>query len=138
VEINNSAIWKHNNGVNFNYDGADGGAIKKSGLKKVKSFRLRDLLDQCEIVDFLKIDIEGAEFDVLEDCKSLLHKADKIFIEYHSNYDSIQKLDKILEILSKNKFRYTIQNNDQTHKPFLASNNNSQFDLQLNIFAFKA
>jgi len=37
VQINNSAIWKHNNGVTFNCEGADGGAITESGLNKVKS-----------------------------------------------------------------------------------------------------
>jgi len=99
---------------------------------------LKNLLTKYDKIDFLKIDIEGSEYDVLNDCRKLLYKADKIFIEYHSQYNSNQKLDKILEILSQNSFRYLIQNNDLILDPYMTRRNDSPFDLQLNIFAYKA
>jgi len=32
----------------------------------------------------LKIDIEGAEYDVLKDCEDSLENVKNIFVEYHS------------------------------------------------------
>ena len=42
------------------------GAINEGNKKTVPCVRLRDLLN--EEIDFLKIDIEGAEYEVLKDC----------------------------------------------------------------------
>ena len=47
---------------------------------EVESLRLRDLLIEYEQIDFLKMDIEGAEVDVIEDCTNLLSKNDRLFI----------------------------------------------------------
>jgi FkbM family methyltransferase len=62
VEIINKAVWIDYNGVEFGRDGADGGSIYLMSNKiKVDSIRLKDFLDDELEIDFLKIDIEGAE-----------------------------------------------------------------------------
>jgi FkbM family methyltransferase len=70
VEVNEKAIWINNDGIEFQQEGGFSGRIPKPGDKenivKVPTQRLRDLL--AEPVDFLKMDIEGAENDVLSDC----------------------------------------------------------------------
>ena len=104
--------------------------------QKTKSVRLKDLL--TEKVDFLKIDIEGAEYEVLIDCESKLSFVENLFIEYHGNYNEMYKLNKILNILIENNFKYYIKEAGVTFEhPFYDRENIYDFDTQLNIFAFK-
>ena len=52
--------------------------------------------------EFIKLDIEGAEFDVLQESKTKLGSAGAITLEYHQNPRNLVqgKLEKTLEILS--------------------------------------
>jgi FkbM family methyltransferase len=143
VKLINKAVWKNNNGIKFYSDGNDGGRINTTSINEntkeheMSSIRLHDFLLSFEKIDFLKIDIEGAEYDVLLDCKDILSHIDNIFIEYHCDFSS-QKLNIILDILSNNNFSYHIENLTYLNKPFVEKNNsNSKFDMQLNIFAKK-
>ncbi len=52
----------------------------------VRTVRLADYLIGDRI-DLLKIDIEGAEVPVLEDCAARLDWVDRVFVEYHSFTD---------------------------------------------------
>lgn len=72
-------------------------------------------------VDFLKLDIEGCESRVLEEVKALLHKIKQGFIEYHYNpMDDHNKLSKILNLLEKGGFAYSVQRQPGNHiKPLL-------------------
>ena len=62
-------------------------------------------------VEFLKLDIEGAEYDVLEECKAKIGSARAITLEYHQNARNLagRKLEKILEILSMAGFRHELR-----------------------------
>jgi hypothetical protein len=90
-------------------------------------------------VDFLKIDIEGAEFDVLKDCQDNLSFVKNIFIEYHSNPLEPQILSNLLRIIADAGFRYYIKEawvNRQ--QPYIEKSlNQSVYDLQLNIFGYR-
>ena len=113
IDIIDKAVWIDYNGVEFYMEGADGGSIKTSkaseGNKvKVGSIRLKDFIEKEEEVDFLKIDIEGAEYEVLHDCRDTLTKVNHIFVEYHSFSNEPQKLSKVCSILEENGFRYYI------------------------------
>lgn len=136
VEIFNKAVWNNSDGVFFLSDGADGGAIKNSG-KKVESIRLKDVLEVHEEIDMLKIDIEGAELVVLEDCRNSLSSIKNLFIEYHSFNGEKQKLSEILNIIEKNNFRYFIETVTKNNSPFLNIKKNEPMDLQLNIYCWK-
>ncbi len=124
----------------FFSEGADGNRIAlkedKKNITEIKTTRLIHYLDNP--IDFLKIDIEGAEYCVLQDCKDALGKVQNLFVEYHSFVNQEQKLDEILKILKKAGFRYYInQSGTSLHSPFIQKKSDLSMDLQLNIFAYK-
>ncbi len=77
---------------------------------KVESVRLRDYLH--EPVDFLKINIEGAECEVLEDSEDRLRQVQEMIIEYHHLPGLPRNLHHILEILHRQGFEYLINDFD--------------------------
>lgn len=140
VTVYEQAVWNKNEEISFISDNADGGSHYTSGQSiKVNAVRLKELLIAEDYVDLLKIDIEGAETEVITDCSDQLKKIDNIFIEYHSLTASRQELDKILNTLTVNNFRYYIlpaSIYNLKKNPFIKKNNSNKiFDLQLNIFA---
>ena len=138
IEVINKAVWIDENGVTFGSDGADGGSINNSNNKKyVPSVRLKNLLDAYKEIDFLKIDIEGAETDVIIDCNDSLSIAKRIYIEYHSWIGYPQNLNAILKVLSVNNFRYYIEHVNHISSPLEDDQKIINFNLQLNIYAIK-
>jgi len=138
VEVINSAVWTNNDGIEFSFEGADGGSIHGStNIKRVNSVRLKDFLDKLEFVDFLKIDIEGAENVVLIDCCDSLTKVQNLFVEYHSYSKNRQSLSDILSVLEKNNFRYYIEHIRKNKQPFINKSKDLILDLQLNIFCYR-
>ena len=103
----------------------------------MKATRLRDLLNKK--VDFLKLDIEGAEYEVVKDCKDVLNVCSKIFIEYHGQFTSSNQLIEILSIIQQNGFGYYIREAAPVYPtPFFRNTESkTDWDLQLNIFCFK-
>ncbi|HTB26937.1 MAG TPA: FkbM family methyltransferase [Puia sp.] len=137
----NAAIWINNETISFNSKGSmasriEAGAIEDDNKKVVKCVRLKDLL--IEEIDFLKIDIEGAEHAVLKDCSGNLSKVKNLFVEYHGTYSEMYKLNEILEILVQNKFKYYIKEGSPVYaKPFWDRDKTGDYDIILNIFAFR-
>jgi len=75
--------------------------------KKINSFNLDDFVKNNEIekIDFLKLDCEGAEFEILLNFnKELLKKISKISAEIHEN-NNTNSLDKLVDFLRKNNFK---------------------------------
>jgi len=140
----NKGVWNTEGTIKFIHEGADGGNILDpqgtvSGDQKlieIETTSLKKYLDRK--VDFLKIDIEGAESTVIEDCELLIKNAQKIFIEFHSTVNKPQELHSILNILSKNGFRYYVESagliNDS---PFIKQDTINNYDNLLNICAYK-
>jgi len=140
IEVIEKAIWVNNNDVELSVEGADGSSVYLGeNVQKVTSVRLKELLDSESKIDMLKMDIEGAENDVILDCGDSLKVVDNIFIEYHSYTNSKQKLSKLLDVLEKNDFRYFIRNDSDRKMPLInrTHNSNPSMDLQLNIFGYK-
>lgn len=140
VEVFQEAIWINNHGVEFNLEGGFSGRIPydkevENNIIKVPTKRLKDLLK--EEIDFLKIDIEGAENDVIFDIKDSLGNVNNIFIEYHSYSEKEQRLHEILQILNQNDFRYHIQEAFVREQPFIERNTMLGMDLQLNIYGYR-
>ena len=133
INLINTAVWNKEDILKFFAEGADGGRVAidtdKEKIIEVKALRLRDYLNRN--VDFLKIDIEGAECEVLEDCQDDLKNVQNIFVEYHSFQNQIQNLDKILNILTKAGFRYYIEHiGIRSEKPFIKIDSHLDMDLQ--------
>lgn len=140
VEVIDKAVWINYDGVEMSLEGADGASIFSDTNKvKISSVRLKDMIKKESKIDLLKIDIEGAEYEVMKDCSSSLQKVKNIIIEYHSYVNGDQKLSEILEILEKNNFRYFIKPVNDREKPLINRKNkfNPQMDLQLNIYGYK-
>ena len=139
VNLRQYAVWSSYTKLNFQPDDSVGGKlvieINKSSLIEGNTFRLRDLLNQ--FVDMLKIDIEGAETEVLMDCKDKLNFVENLFVEYHGHTNEPQELHKILELLQNVGFRYHIKEANPVKHPFIKSELGKLYDLQLNIYAFR-
>ncbi|GAA4883858.1 hypothetical protein GCM10023311_02660 [Flaviramulus aquimarinus] len=140
VSLINKGLWNEDTQLSFNSEGADAGAIsfkdiKSKTLNTVKVVDLNPYLNQS--VDFLKLDIEGAETVVLKSIESNLHFVERIFIEYHSYIDEEQTIGEIVEILKKNNFRLYISAGLSSKAPFVRVNTYRDMDMQLNIFGIK-
>ena len=75
--------------------------------EKVESFNLKDFVktNKIEKIDFLKIDCEGAEFEILLNFdKELMKKINKISAEIHENGNT-GSLDELVDFLRKNNFK---------------------------------
>lgn len=134
VEIIPKAVWVDSNGIFWGRDGADSGSIyKKNNRIKIESIRLKDLISNERRIDLLKMDIEGAEIDVIMDCQSVLNKIKYFFFEYHVFPDRNHELDVLLKILVENKFQYFIRQISDQEKPFINYCDKSSY--HINIFA---
>jgi FkbM family methyltransferase len=139
VTLNNKAVWNTNDEVlSFLAEGGAGGRLQEKSdqfkFVDIKTARLKDYLTQK--VDFLKIDIEGAEYKVLADCADSLKLVKNLFIEYHSMANDPQNLHLILQIVHDAGFRYHIKEAYATPYPFIERKLNFGMDLQLNIFCY--
>jgi FkbM family methyltransferase len=136
VEVRAEALWSHDGEIDFQTEGADGGRITSPNraVAKVPTVALNHQLD--EPIDFLKLDIEGAEFEVLKNCCGRLGNVDKAFIEYHSSSDQPQMLPELLAIIKNAGFRcYVTTPSVFSQQPFLEVNTYNGFDMVVNIHA---
>ena len=146
IELVPKALWSANTKLTFMAEGADGGRIARSAdlmrtakvqpkFESVATVCLRDYL--AEPVDFLKLDIEGAETEVLLHCADLLANVKHLFVEYHSFKNEPQSLPRLLQILTDNGFRFHLHSSNETPMPFLGVDTMLGMDLLLNIFAYR-
>lgn len=139
VDVQQKAVWVHDRGVDFQQEGGFSGRIPQPGdedrVISVESIRLRDYLN--EEIDFLKIDIEGAEIEVLRDCKEFLGNVEHLFVEYHSHVSQEQMLQEVLLIFKDAGFRYHVTDAFTRKQPFLDNKQLLGMDLQLNIFGYR-
>jgi FkbM family methyltransferase len=139
VEVIEAAVWTKDGTLGFRQQGAGGGHIGGGDLGggdvEVAAVRLRDHLDVP--VDFLKLDIEGAETDVILDCADRLGVVANLFVEYHSLTGRPQRLGELVSALSGAGFRLAINTEYALPAPFVAASPDREMDLQLNISAFR-
>ncbi|MBN2143598.1 MAG: FkbM family methyltransferase, partial [Candidatus Aureabacteria bacterium] len=138
-EYHQKAVWKENGISHFDTEGGGSGRLIKHDDKKqlinVPTIRLADFLK--EKIDFLKIDIGGAETEVIQDCYDNLHNVAYLFVEYHSHHKEKQSLHEILTLLNKAGFRYHVKEVVTVPYHFLKRPLQDEMELQLNIFALK-
>lgn len=135
VTLINKAVAAGGEHVAFHCEGADAGRIHALQDAReqiiVPVVALDDLL--AEPVELLKVDIEGAETDVL--CASQrLHNVAQIMVEYHSFGDAAQSLHRLLDKLAASGFRYYVQTQFCPARPLVEHACHLGMDLQLNIF----
>ena len=143
IQCHNKAVWDNNDGIQFTKEGGASGTIStfrpetQDNIVVIPTVRLKNILEEFESIDFLKMDIEGAEVEVMRDCANSLDKVERIFIEYHSYKDRNQELDALLTILNENSFRYHITEAYASVHPFVHVEPMMGMDLLLNIYAWK-
>lgn len=140
VELRNEAVWKENTTLQFVSGGTLDSKLDSSANHKntvpVTAIRLKDLLNQK--VDFLKIDIEGAEYEVLKDCGTSLKNVEYLFIEYHGFFEKIHELTETLQHIQENGFAYYIKEASNVYPtPFERTGPKKLYDIQQNIFCFR-
>ena len=137
VSLIPKALWSSETSHGFLRDGADAGRLVRlsEGNTRVRTVRLRDFLGRR--VHFLKLDIEGAETEVLGDCADLLRNVDKLFVEYHSLVGEEQTLNVVTSILARSGFRIHVHSVLNSRQPFESRSTYLGMDMQLNIFAFR-
>jgi FkbM family methyltransferase len=139
VEIRQQAVWIKNTSLNFNSEGSLMSKITYETSPNstiVDAIRLKDVM--IGEIDFLKIDIEGAEYKVLVDIQERLHLVKNIFLEYHGKFNQNHELNEMLQIITKFGFQYYIK--EATNKyptPFMRAPS-PDYDVQLNIFGFRS
>jgi FkbM family methyltransferase len=142
IRMTNMAAWNADTEIEFLPDGADGGKIEPAspGMKtiRIKAFDFEHYLEAFKRIDFLKMDVEGAEAELLIACERHLHKIERLFVEYHSEPGKKQDLDRIISILARNGFRINIRTEHCKPFPFISQETVAQYDNQLDIYAFRA
>ncbi len=139
VELKQEAVWIENTTLSFSNTSTQMSRIETSkdgsSIIIVKAVKLKDFLNRQ--VDFLKIDIEGAEYEVMKDIDENLKNVNHLFVEYHGTFNQNKELNEIFEIITRNEFKYYIQQAANKHPtPFIPSYT-ADYDVQLNIFCFR-
>lgn len=117
VSLHMKALSNHEGTVDFYFDHENPGRLTMSTIKErmpkekkeVLSTRLSNYIEGE--VDFLKLDVEGSETEVIEDLQreNKIRLINQMAIEYHHHVEKGKdNLSKILKILEESNFGYQI------------------------------
>jgi len=140
VEIRCEAVWIENTILQFVSEGSMSSRINNNisgSTIPVKAIRLKDYLNKP--VDFLKIDIEGAEYQVMKDIADQLHFVNHLFLEYHGTFEQNAELSQLFVLLDEKGFTYYIKEATSVYNSplFPLKNPGIPYDVQLNIFCIR-
>jgi len=118
IQLENAALASMEGETDFFYDRADPASLRMSIVrermprdkKTVRAVRLSRFLD--EEVDFLKLDVEGAELDVIRELADTgkLRLVRQMLVEYHHHIVRTHDgLSKFLALLEEDGFGYQIE-----------------------------
>jgi FkbM family methyltransferase len=134
VTVVEAAVWTGSRGAHFFVEGADGSRIQRkqdTATTRVKTVDLLTYLDTP--IDFLKMDIEGAEMDVVPHIRKKLSSVRQLAIECHINADHMGKFGVLLESLAGSGFRIAVNSmglwRDLIRRPPKAPNEFDQYFL---------
>lgn len=142
IETFNEAVWHEGGEVEFSSHGADAGGVASgachdnANIVRVKARPLPDLIDGGP-VDLLKIDVEGAECELLIGHHQWLADVRRIFVEFHSYPERDQRLDEILASLRAAGFRFHLQPELVSPFPFVNVRIDEGMDQRINIYAWR-
>jgi FkbM family methyltransferase len=118
VTVVNAALGGDDGEMGFTPDGQAGGMLVAGGAPmRVRVERLSRYLDGD--VDFLKLNIEGAELDVLREIRESgrIGRVRAMVIEYHGWPAGEQRLGALLSLLDASGFRYLVHDQDEQSNP---------------------
>lgn len=141
VETIQKGLWKEEGTIKFEMDNASSGHFSR--------FPVTDSVDSTEVsvtpltpyldqhIDMLKLDIEGAEVEVLLAAKDRLDRVENLFVEYHSYPGEEQRLDEVLTVLRRAGFRFHIKPEVFSKQPFVEIETHKGMGNNINIFAYR-
>jgi FkbM family methyltransferase len=112
VEVESAAVWTSDGEVTFQSEGADSGTVASLAGEmdgrtvEVRAVRLAHWL-AAEPIDLLKLDIEGAEAAVLQDCRAHLANVRALLLEIHEFDPSRRQSPGLRRLLEAAGFEYT-------------------------------
>jgi FkbM family methyltransferase len=140
VELVNKAVWSSETVLNFVVEGGDAGHVGgegNGGTMQVPAVRLKDFLAKGP-VDLLKVDIEGAEVEVLHDCPDMLHNVKAVCMEFHSYVGKKQGLGEMIKLFEDRGFRSHVTPAFHSRSPLVKVDvdpgTNSDLQLHLSFF----
>lgn len=145
VTLLQRAAWTEATRLPFEPDGADGGravVTRSSGVEPgarwvdVEAISVPDLLRR-ETFDYVKMDIEGAERQVLPACAGLLGGVSRMFVEYHGAAHEPSALGAVLAPLEAAGFHIQVQTVRSPRHPFLEDGAGLGLDLILHLYAMR-
>ena len=140
ITIKKKAVWTEDTTLEFFSEGALAGSIvtdfgKKNNIIKVEAVDFKKFLNRN--IDFLKIDIEGAENKLIFDIAQYLNNVENLFLEYHGIIGMEQNLGEILNLLKEKGFSYYIRLAGETIRNPYCNEKPTSFNQQLNIFCYR-
>ena len=142
VTVHTKALWSERTTLSFNSNERVSGSVnlekKLPNQYEVETVPFAEILAEAgDHIDFLKIDIEGAEHHLLEEIRACLPKVQSLFIEYHGFISAPQNLSDYLKMLEENGFRYHVEGEHRLSSPLMNPLNNYNQDLQVAIWAYR-
>lgn len=138
ITLRKEAVWIENTIVHFSSKGTTDSHISTQSTDsvEVKAIRLKDFFTKK--IDFLKIDIEGAEYQVIKDIAEKLDLVDNMFVEYHGKFEESSQFVEMMKLISDKGFHFYFREAIPVFKqPFLQPIIKPMFEVQLNIFCFR-
>jgi FkbM family methyltransferase len=141
INLYNKAAWVNNDELIFEQNGLGGGALNKKTKKtsvdiiKVSCVDMSEYLDN-KTFDVVKIDIEGAERELIPHVIDAFKNSSWVIFEYHSQKGRIPNLGVILSYFEERGFKYYIRAEDDLINPFTKDLIGS-FDNRLVIYCKK-
>jgi FkbM family methyltransferase len=140
VTLFKQAIWDKHEHLKFFSDNGMGGRVNVDYQDQepaiIEAVPLNDFISPQ--VDFLKIDIEGAEDVVLKANKGDLRQVRNIFFEYHNDIKSPQSLHELLQLVKEEGFHYYLKESATRQRPFVDKQLICErFDMAINVFCYK-
>lgn len=131
-------VWDKKESATFSVDqdSTAGSVIVGDSARATIEVELTDIRDHLtREVDFLKIDVEGAELRVLESIKCDLHNVANIFVEYHCYEGQEQCLGKLVSLLEDSGFRLFLdRGNPKRQSPLIETPVHKGMEFFVDIF----
>ena len=155
VDVVEKALWRNNGHSSFFSEGADASRVvfEHDAVKQlttltpsakqcgVETVRLADYLSRGKF-DFVKLDIESAEAEVIVDCGDTLRNINSLIIEFHLTNSKPRDLARTLLTLADQKFQVSVCSYgpwvDLLHKTSGSPNEKVEFDQYLLISAWRS
>lgn len=128
MTLHEVACWDQNTTLEFRIGNTPGSGTAVENVKgqhgqslankdvdsiEVRARKLDDIWREngCHQVNFLKMDIEGAEYEALDGAKDMLHSTSNVAIASYHIRDDIPTAGKVAEILVKSGFKIRVDEN---------------------------